>query len=421
MNMNTAVDAYVTSPYREVFEQHVDNASFIWMLRSIAVDQPHYKPHDIYELEQRIESQLDGLMTSIEQAWSLCVNALESGDAGEVFTSSIVAFRSHDITKIQKIVELGLANEQTITGLVSSLGWLPGHLVHSWIKKFFTSKDINHKFLAVAACSIRRENPDELLNRIFERADCKDDLRLYARSLRLVGELRRLDLMPFLDDAITSEDENVRFWALWSSVLLGNRDVVKLLEPYVFTPGPHQNRALNLVFRVLPLEHARAWISTLAKSGDQSRAVVQATGILGDPHAVNWLIDTMKDESLARLAGEAFSVITGIDLEEQQLVDESMKKVIANDDDDLGEEVVSLDEDENLPMPDYEKVKRFWMNYGRNFIAGQRYFLGKTISPEYIKSRLQMVTQRQLKASAYELALVDPSISLLNHKARCKG
>jgi uncharacterized protein (TIGR02270 family) len=421
MNMNSVVDACATNPYREVFEQYVDNASFLWVMRSIAVDQPHYKSNDIFALDQRIESQLDGLMTSIDLAWSACVDALESGEAGEVFTSSVVAYRSHDINKIKKVVEVGLSSGQAVKGLISALGWLPGHLIHDWINKFFTSKDLNHKFLAAAACSIRRENPGELLNRILERADCRGHLQLYARSLRLVGELRRLDLMPYLDMAVTAEDENIRFWALWSSVLLGRRDVLKLFEPYIFTPGPHQNRALNLVFRVLPIEHARAWVSTLANSGDQSRAVIQATGILGDPHAVNWLIGNMKHESLAKLAGEAFSVITGIDLEVQQLVDESKNEDMANNDDEMEVEVVALDEDENLPMPDYEKVKRFWMNYGRNFIAGQRYFLGKTVSAEYIKSRLHMVTQRQLKASAYEVALIDPAIPLLNYKDRCKG
>lgn len=421
MNMNSVFEDRTVSPYGETFEQYVDNASFLWMMRSIAVEQPHYKSHDIFELEQRIESQLDGLMTSIEPAWSACVDALELAEAGEVFTSSVVAYRSHDINKIQKAVEVGIANEQSMKGLISALGWMPGNLVNSWIQKFFTSKDLKHKFLAVAACSIRRENPDEFLNRILDRADCRDDIPLYARSLRLIGELRRLDLMPFLDDAITSEDENIKFWALWSSVLLGKRDIVKLFEPYVFNHGPYQSMAINLVFRVLPIEHARAWISTLAKSDGQARSVIQATGILGDPHAVNWLISKMQDLSVAKIAGEAFSGITGIDLEELQLVNESKSEESAQNDDDMSDESVEMDEDENLPWPDYEKIKKFWMSHGRHFIAGQRYFLGKTVSAEYIKSRLQIATQRQLKASSYELALIDSTIPLLNYKARPKG
>ncbi|MCP3852889.1 MAG: hypothetical protein GY694_22075, partial [Gammaproteobacteria bacterium] len=54
-----------TSAYGDTLEQLADNASFLWILRSIAVEQPHYSVSDILELEQRIDAQLDGLMTSI--------------------------------------------------------------------------------------------------------------------------------------------------------------------------------------------------------------------------------------------------------------------------------------------------------------------------------------------------------------------
>jgi hypothetical protein len=124
---------------------------------------------EIFDLEQRIDQQIDALMTSIELAWPVCVDVLELVEPGEIFTATLVAFRSHDIDKIQTAVEVGLSNKAGVKGLISALGWLPGRVVHSWIKKFFTSKDLNHKFLAIAACSVRRENPEEYLNRILER------------------------------------------------------------------------------------------------------------------------------------------------------------------------------------------------------------------------------------------------------------
>jgi uncharacterized protein (TIGR02270 family) len=421
MNTASSIGHLGASSFKEIFEQYVDNASFLWVLRSIAVNQPHYYPADIQELEQRINAQLDGLMTSIDAAWPLCSEALELAEPGEVFTAAVVAFRSHDMNKIQQVVEVGLSSEIAVKGLISALGWLPGKLVHSWIKKFFISKDLNHKYLAIAACSVRRENPEEYLTRILERDDCKEHLALYSRSLRLIGELRRLDLMPFLEAALNSEDDNIRFWAIWSSILLGKRDIIKGLEPYVFNPGPYQTLAINMAFRVLPLDQARVWISTLAKGDGQTRNVIKATGVLGDPHAVNWLISKMQDESVSRLAGEVFCLITGIDLEQYQLIDVSKSEQGGQDVDEIEDEAIELDEDENLPYPDYEKVKKLWMNHGRNFIAGQRYIFGKPLSSEHIKSRLFAASQRQLQASAMELSLIDSNIPMLNYKARVKG
>ena len=404
--------------YREIYEQFVDDASFLWVLRSIAVEQPHYNVADIHELEQRIEAQLDGLMTAVEDAWEICLQALELEEPGEVFTASVIAFRSHDVAKIQKTIETGLANDEATKGLISAMGWLPGKLVHPWIEKFFTSKDLNHKYLALAACSVRRENPGEYLNRILERDDCKQHEKLYARAIRLIGEIRRQDLMPHLSEAINSEQDDIRFWSNWSAILLGNRTAVTNLEPYVFKTGMHQMNAINIAFRVLPIEQARNWISKLAADKDQERTVIKATGILGDPHAVNWLITKMREPAYAKLAAEAFVLITGIDLEKNHLAAEIPPAIAVQPNSDTDDDDVSLDEDENLLWPNPELVSSIWMSQGQNFIAGQRYFMGKKINTDFLRNTFSNVNQRQKYAVAMELALTDSTTPLYNTRAR---
>ena len=404
--------------YREIYEQFVDDASFLWVLRSIAVEQPHYNVADIHELEQRIEAQLDGLMTAVEDAWEICLQALELEEPGEVFTASVIAFRSHDVAKIQKTIETGLANDEATKGLISAMGWLPGKLVHPWIEKFFTSKDLNHKYLALAACSVRRENPGEYLNRILERDDCKQHEKLYARAIRLIGEIRRQDLMPHLSEAINSEQDDIRFWSNWSAILLGNRTAVTNLEPYVFKTGMHQMNAINIAFRVLPIEQARNWISKLAADKDQERTVIKATGILGDPHAVNWLITKMREPAYAKLAAEAFVLITGIDLEKNHLAAEIPPAIAVQPNSDTDDDDVSLDEDENLLWPNPELVSSIWMSQGQNYIAGQRYFMGKKINTDFLRNTFSNVNQRQKYAVAMELALTDSTTPLYNTRAR---
>ena len=406
------------NPYKDIYEQYVDEASFLWILRSVAIEQPHYTRADIFELEQRIQAQLDGLMTSVEDAWDICLDALELEEPGEVFTSTVIAFRSHDQLKIQKALEAGLSSDETLKGLISAMGWLPGNLVHSWIKKFFTSKDLNHKYLAIAACSVRRENPAEYLNRILERDDCKAHVKLYARSLRLIGELRRLDLMGALSEGLKSDNEDIKFWAIWSSILLGNKAEVTKLEPYILASGPNQINAINIAFRVMSVEEARGVISKLAANPEQMRTVIKATGVLGDPHAVNWLISLMANPGVAKLSAEAMIMITGINLEEHQLILETPPNLEQQPNDDAGDTDVSLDEDENLSWPDASKVSQVWMNLGRNFIAGQRYFMGQPISQESLNNKVDTGYQRQRHAAAMELALSNSAMPLQNTRAR---
>ena len=88
--------------YRDIYEQYVTEASFLWVLRDIAVNQPHYEPADILELEQRIQAHLDGLMTSVDIGWDVCEAALELREPGyhaipiETKLQSHTAHKYHD-------------------------------------------------------------------------------------------------------------------------------------------------------------------------------------------------------------------------------------------------------------------------------------------------------------------------------------
>lgn len=420
--MNAAIPSQVATvnPYRDIYEQFAEDASFLWLLRSIAVNQPHYTPEDLTGLEQRITAQLDGLMTAPEEAWEICHAATERQEPGEAFTAAVLAFRSLDVTKIQRAVEAGFAGEIPFKGLVSALGWLPGRLCHSWIKRFLTSKNFDHKYLAIAACSVRREDPREYLTSIFQRPDCVAHRNLYARSVRLVGELKRSDLMPALRIAMRADDPGLVFWANWSAILLGDGSAVQNLRPFVLqSESAYQAKAIQLAFRALPVREGREWVSRLAADPEQIRNVVKATAALGDPHAVDWLISRMRDPALSRLAGEAFTMITGIDLEEQGLALDGLPDLdgqFPNEDPEDGN--VALDEDENLPFPDVAKIAAVWEKYRHRFVAGQRHFLGKAPESDFLRSCLAEKGQRLRQAAAMELALLEHDQYLINTSAR---
>jgi len=404
--------------YHEIYEQYANDASFLWLLRSITINQPHVDARDLLALEQRITAQLDGLMASVDVGWQVCEEALEQQGAGEVFTAMVVAMRSHEGKKIQLAVQAGLNNEPAMPGLISAMGWLPDEMAVPWIGRFLNGKDMAHKYLGLASCSVRRHDPAELLSTILQRRDCHQHEQLYARALRLVGELRRQDCMPALNIAMSAENKGVRFWAHWSAVLLGHRGNLEDLKPFVFNPGRYQIQAIQVAFRVLPVEQAREWISQLSEDEAQVRAVIKATGVLGDPHAVNWLVSKMEEPSLAKLAGKSFAYITGVDLKKQQLAIDEPDNYPVIPADDTDDHNIELDEDEHLLYPDVEKVAAQWRHHGQNFIVGRRYFMGQVITPALLKSTLTNGTQCHRHAAAMELALSENGMRLPNTNAR---
>lgn len=402
--------------YRDICEPVADDASFLRVLRGVIVNQPNCYLDDLKELDARIDGKLNALMSSPEESWEICAAAMSIQQVGEIFTAAVLAFRSLDVKKIQQVVEVGIASEEGIIGLASALGWLPGRLCHSWIKKFLTSKDLNHKYLAVIACSLRREDPREYLATIFQRQDCLAHDKLYTRSLRLIGELKRRDLIAALPIAMKSDKPDILFWASWSSIMLGDNSALKNLQPYVLKKNAYQARAIELVFRVLPVEAARQWIGLLAKDPVQIRQVITATAVLGDPHAIDWLIAQMRIPALSRLAGEAFTTITGINLDENKL---SLEELPNLDDrlpsDDPNDDNVAINDDDRLPFPDVDKIAAIWQKYQQRFIPAQRYFMGQQISADHLAAVYVSGNQRQRRAAALELALLRPAEFLLNY------
>jgi len=405
-------------PFRYILEQHIEDASFLWVLRSLAVRQPNYRAEDITQLEKRIEANLDGIMTSLARAWPLCLEACAFEEGGEAFVLAVTAFRSLEMEKIKTAVEFGFINDDTFKGLVSALGWLPGGLCHDWIRRFLTSKELSHKYLALCACAVRSEDPGSYLNRIFEREDCLEEPLLYERALRAVGEFKRDDLFSVLNvNEKPEEVDGKSFWRIWSAILLGNRTLVESLEPFVLSANPWRAKAIDLAFRVLPMNVAKAWITKLAETDASEREVIRASAILGDPQVIPWLLQTMKNPKFARLAGEAFSMITGISIEEKELVlDIPDITEFEHEKDEV--ESVTLNEDEHLPWPDADRLAVLWQKYSGTLTGGQRYFMGRSINTENCKHFILQGTQRIRSAAAQELALLDPKAPFVNTEAR---
>src|SRR5262249_43993709 len=150
------------------------------------------------------------------------------------------------------------------------------------------------------------------------------------------------------------------------------------------------------------------------------RLLVVAAGVVGDPIVVPWLLDKMRVPTLARVAAESFSMITGLDLAEQKLDSVPPEGFVAGPTDDPLDENIAIDPDENLVWPDPAKVKDWWQKEGGRFTRGSRYMTGRLLTREACLAVLSEEYQRSRRAAAYELALMTPNHQLLNWRATAK-
>lgn len=162
---------------------------------------------------------------------------------------------------------------------------------------------------------------------------------------------------------------------------------------------------------------ARATLDVLQDDASQRRLLIRGSGIVGDCAYVPWLIGHMGDPGLARLAGEGFSLMTGIDLSASNLDCQAPKDVDSGPTDDPDDPNVDLDPDDGLPWPDRQKVEKWWAANGPRFEKGVRYFLGKPVTREHCIDVLRTGYQRQRILAARYLCLLEPGTPLFNTSA----
>uniref|UniRef100_UPI0025EBCCE6 hypothetical protein n=1 Tax=Neptunomonas sp. TaxID=1971898 RepID=UPI0025EBCCE6 len=126
----------------------------------------------------------------------------------------------------------------------------------------------------------------------------------------------------------------------------------------------------------------------------------------GDPFWVPGLLKYMEDPEVSRVAGEAFCMITGIDLAYQDLDVNKPEGFSSGPTEDPADENVTLDEDMDLPWPNRTLLLQWWQSNNSNFRSGVRYLCGKPLSEQQCRDVLRQGFQRQRTAAAMELALL---------------
>jgi uncharacterized protein (TIGR02270 family) len=398
----------------DIVEQHAEEAAFLWSLRDAATDQPHITLRDLADLEERVEAHLDGLRIAGDAGQGVARAVLERfPGGGEMFVTQVLALETQDERRIDEAVELAEALPQARRGFFGALGWTSPGRLRGHAGRWLGAQSAFRRLGGVIACSMHRADPRAQLRELLN-----DEPPVRARTLRLAGELGRADVRPDVSRAMGDDDEACRFWAAWSAGLLGDREgALPVLQSYAVRNGPFRWRALDLALRLLEREAAVEWLRTLGPGPGSARAVVVGTGVLGDPVVIPWLIERMSVLPLARVAGESFSLITGIDLVKEKLDGRAPAEAASEDSGDAGAGDPLTEVDANLPWPDPTKVNVSWTAERDRYAVGVRHLGGRSIDTESCREILRTGFQRQRRAAAYELALTRPSAQLWNWRA----
>ena len=406
----SAVPAFARAPLLAVVQQHADDAAHLRHVRSVLVRAPHVKLLQLGRLDERLAAHLDGLAVAGGHGQAQAEAALERLGCGEVFTAAVCALEARDQPALQRLLALAPAAPQAWRGVLSAFGWVSPGLLRDIVRQLLASTQAWQRALGIEACRLHRVDPGPVLLSAMQHSDGM----LRQAALRTAGELGRSDLLPLALQALDDTDAAQAHAAARAACLLGDRGAaLRLVQASTFAAdalasGDNMLRALAL--QALPWDLGREEVRRLAQAAQPStaRALVRAIGWLGDAALVPRLIERMADLRLARLAGEAFTLISGADLTALNLERKPPEGVETGPNEDPADDNVALDEDEGLPWPDPEHVQIWWRDQAACFATGQRCFLGAPADAGHCRQVLRSGTQRQRALAAQQLSLLHP-------------
>jgi uncharacterized protein (TIGR02270 family) len=298
---------------------------------------------------------------------------------------------------------------------VSALTWVPRDVALRISDALLHSANPVARAIAIAALGARRADPGPVL----AEALVDPSPLVRARACRAAGQLGRVDLMARLQAGLTDGDPECRFWTAWAAGRMGTGGKpLDVLADIAWNKVARADRALDLLLRRHDVPEANAWLREFSKLPDRQRDLIRATGIVGDPLYIPWLIERMGELPTARLAGEAFCMITGLDLAYRDLDRRPPDNFQSGPTDDPADENVALDEDENLPWPDSGRLGEWWLANRARFNVGTSYFLG---TPKAAADWLEALSdgfQRQRHYASLELGIRWPDKAIFEVRSR---
>ena len=402
----------------EIVEEHADEAAFLFRIRAAAAAAPHYDRASLRALDERIEAHLDGVRIAGQTGLEIATAALDEDEPGTAFTVAVLAAEREDAEALAAALELAEASPSAARGVVAGLAWVPFATARGVLAPLLAqSASGRRRRIGIAACAAHREDPGEALTyALFD-----EDAALKARALRAAGELGRVDLADTVraELAFAGGDER-RFWAAWSAALLGVEAAIPVLWSIADAGGPFAAQACALVMRRLEAREARARLEGLGAAAAHARAAIAGAAALGDPALVPWLLASMANPDLARVAGEAFATITGAVLE-GSLATSAPPGFRAGPSDDPEGAHVAMDPDGQLRWPAVAALQAWWSARESGLRRGSRYLGGAPMTATTLEEELLRAHQQRRAGAAIELTLRQPGRPLTEVRARVRS
>lgn len=393
----------------ELYQEHLEEASFLYEQRLALLDDPEITWKDLAEFEGRFEAHIDALVVGEDLALDVCRTQAMDGDFGELHAAVRVFCRQH---RGDLVAEAWRDLDPLDSERIQAVGEALKHeCPDDWQESFAPIfSRVDHTLIPVAALLFgyrRYRAENALLHALNKSQDTDLPILIWALG-RIGGSAAHSALFPLLEHS----EPMVRKAAAESLLRFGEIGAAARC----LSQAAHEN--WPLIAAGLGGNHQAAKVLTdrIAKGMADNDCLI-ALGVLGTLSAVSALYSALENEDLARAAATGLFLITGAELYEEVFIPEEI------DEEALFEaELEAYRKDGKVPtkpddQPYGETVRRLsqnplewktWLRENQSrFNPSHRYRLGRPYSPACL---LQTLLSEASPFRARQLAIEELKI-----------
>ena len=401
--------------YNPLIRQQLSkDTPFAWFLFDQAKHNSRYDFNDFQAQARSLEACLAALGLALDEGES--VDAwLDLQDWGSLFVLTTLGLRHAQPEMIDTALDnLNDQQETHPRELLDACLWDGQKDISPCLNKLYRHESPIARQVWIALARARQQTP--IGGQLMELDDI-DHPGVRAELLHWLGEQRAAVQPRYLQQYYTHDNPRIAYAASRAGLLQGDPKAKAALARLARRNNPHLLDAIELIVAsATDPDQNRQLIDRLWQSDAIAlRAKLHAIAVAGLPETVDRLFQPMVDKETSRAAGEAFTTLTGVDIEYENLDAPDAGCEACDDEDSEATETPSLGErrkndpfisdwEDDLPYPCPDATHNWWQQNRGRFNDGTHYLAGLETSRENLNTVLLQGNQRQRQLAALHLS-----------------
>jgi len=389
------------------------DAPFAWHQRSEATKGIQFTLPDLIQADQTLNAYIDALRIAYQAGASL-QDDLDFEDWGAIFISTVLGLMLDDEALLNTVLSKVSEDIEHAEELEFALRWPLSKAANKYISQWQTHNNPAVRRAALGA--LYTDATPKALHGELVQLHTEIHPLVLTHLFDIAGDKRQITWRNEVSKQYDSEAEDIRFHAIRAGTMLGDSKAFSLLHQIANTDNQHRAIALELILRAGNPADTQTTLATLLKAELSPYLQCQCIGWAGYPEYIPLLIRYMTNPLYTRTAGYAFSLLTGIDIMDEDLV-LSFEDEEAADISKTSQDKYRPDDESDWFWPCPEKIQTWWQQNAAKYPVGTRHLAGLPITQSNLDKLLLYGTQPQRQAAALERSFLKPHVPIFDVKA----